>query len=108
MRGFASWSGARASCRLPAVRLVRVSGSGDVGLVAAGAVECGLVRGWSGRCCGRAAGCVPQVAPFLFAVPAFGEVESEVASAVAGGAGCDRDQVTADRGPACFREREAG
>jgi hypothetical protein len=31
-----------------------------------------------------------------------------VAPAVAGGAGGDRDQVAADRGPACFREWRAG
>ena len=30
-----------------------------------------------------------------------------MAPAVAGGAGGDRDQVAADRGPACFREGQA-
>ena len=56
----------------------------------------------AGRCGGRAAGRVPQVAPFPLAVPALGQVEGEVAPSVAGGAGGDRDQVTADgrgRGP---------
>jgi len=51
---------------------------------------------------------VPQVQPFLFAVPALGEVEREAASAVAGGAGGDGDQVVADRRPARFREGQAG
>jgi len=54
------------------------------------------------------AGRVPQVHPFLLAVPAFGQVEGEVASSVAGGAGGDSDQVTADRRGAGLREREAG
>jgi hypothetical protein len=44
----------------------------------------------------------------VFAVPAFGQVEGDVAPAVAGGAGSDRDQVAADRGSACFREGQAG
>ena len=76
--------------------------------MAAGPSGCGPVPGWSGRCGGRAASRVPQVQPFLFAVPAFGEVEREAASAVAGGAGGDGDQVAADRRPARFREGQAG
>ena len=56
--------------------------------------------GWSGRCGGRAAGGGEQVQPFVLAVPAFGQVQGEVAAAVPGGAGGDGDQVAADgRGP---------
>ena len=41
-----------------------------------------------------------KVQPFVFAVPAFGQVQGDVAAAVAGGAGGDGDQVAADgRGP---------
>ena len=44
----------------------------------------------------------------MLAVPGFGQVEGEVPAAVAGGAGGDGDQVTADgRGPG-LRERRAG
>jgi hypothetical protein len=46
---------------------------------------CGPVRGWSGRCGGRAVGRGEQVLPFVLAVPAFGQVEGEVAAAVPGG-----------------------
>ena len=61
--------------------------------------------GWSGRCGGRAAGGGEQVQPFVLAVPAFGQVQGDVAAAVPGGAGGDGDQVAADgRGPG-LRER---
>ena len=79
----------------------RARGRGSGGLAAWG---CGPGRGWSGRCGGRAAGRVPEVEPFLLAVPVFGQVEGEVPSAVAGGAGGDRDQVAADGRGAGLRE----
>jgi hypothetical protein len=44
---------------------------------------------------------VPEVQPFLLAVPVFGQVEGEVA--VAGGAGGDGDGVAADGGGAGLR-----
>ena len=69
-----------------------------------GATGSGLVRPLGGRPAGR----VPEVAPFLLAVPALGQVEDEVAAAVPGGAGGDRDQVAADRGGAGLRAGEAG
>jgi hypothetical protein len=64
-------------------------------------------RGWSGRSRRRAAG-VPEVQPFLLAVPALGQVEGEVSPAVAGGAGGDGDQVAADGRCAGFRVQGAG
>src|ERR1700691_2518030 len=67
----------------------------------------GPFPGWSGRCGGRAARRFPQVHPFPLAVPALGQVQDEAAPAVAGGAGGDRDQVTADGRGAGLREREA-
>ena len=66
------------------------------------------VLGWSGRCGGRTAGGIEEVEPFVLAVPSLGQVQGDVAAAVAGGAGGDGDQVAADgRGPG-FRERQAG
>ena len=44
----------------------------------------------------------------MLAVPAFGQVDGDVAAAVAGGTGGDGDQVTADRGAAGLGERAAG
>ena len=44
----------------------------------------------------------------MFAVPAFGQVQGEVAAAVAGGAGGDVDEVAADGGAAGFGVAEAG
>jgi hypothetical protein len=58
--------------------------------------RCGPVRGWSGRRGGRPAVGVEEVQPFVLAVPAFGQVQGEVAAAVPGGAGGDGDQVAAD------------
>src|SRR5262249_19622626 len=55
----------------------------------------------------RAAG-VPEVQPFLPAMPAFGQVEGEVSPAVAGGAGGDVDQVAADGRCAGLRVQGAG
>jgi hypothetical protein len=52
--------------------------------------------GWSGRGGGWPAGGGEEVQPLLLAVPSVGEVEGDVASAVPGGAGGDRDQVAAD------------
>src|SRR5487761_1386855 len=69
---------------------------------------CGPVRGWSGRSGGRPAGFCPQVLPGLLTVVARGQVEDEVAAAVAGGACADGDQVTADRGGAGLRVPAAG
>ena len=57
--------------------------------------------GWSGRPGpGRAAGLLEQGPPFGLAVPVFGQVQDQVAAAVAGGAGGDVDQVTPDGGAA--------
>ena len=64
--------------------------------------------GWSGRGGGRSAGCGVQGEPFVLAVPAIGQVEREVASAVPGGAGGDGDQVAADGGAARFGVVAAG
>ena len=44
----------------------------------------------------------------MFAVPAFGQVQGDVAAAVPGGAGGDVDQVTADRCAAGLAVGEAG
>src|SRR6202043_3636961 len=76
-------------CGRPAARLLcglsRVPGSGTGFWVAAGAVRgCGPVRGWSGRCGGRPAGRIPEVQPFLLAVPGLGQVQGAVAPAVPG------------------------
>ena len=60
-------------------------------------------RGWSGRCGGWPAGGFEQVQPFVAAVPAFGQVQGELAAAVAGGPGGDGDQVAADGGGAGLR-----
>jgi len=64
--------------------------------------------GWSGRLGGWAGGGFEQVHQLLFAVPVFGQVQGEVAVAVAGGAGGDVDQVAADGGAAGFGVGEAG
>jgi hypothetical protein len=64
--------------------------------------------GWSGRGGGWAAGGFEQVELFLVVVPVLGEVQGEVAAAVAGGAGRDVDQVAADGGAAGIGEGEAG
>ena len=70
------------------------------GVAVAGRGGCGPVRGWSGRCGGWPAGRIEEAEPFVLAVPAFGQVQGEVAAAVPGGAGGDGDQVAADgRGP---------
>jgi hypothetical protein len=66
------------------------------------------VRGWSGRSGGWAAGGFEEVHPFLFAVPALGQVHGEVAAAMAGDAGGDVDEVTAQRGAPGFGASEAG
>jgi transposase len=60
--------------------------------------------GWSSRSGGRPAPGGEQVQPFVFAVPAFGQMQGEVAAAVPGGAGGDGDQVTADGGGPGLRE----
>src|SRR5581483_2713904 len=65
-------------------------------------------RGWSGRGCWRRAGSGAQGHPFVLAVPACGEVEGDVAAAVAGGAGGDVDEVAADGGAAGLAVGEAG
>ena len=44
----------------------------------------------------------------MLAVPAFGQVQGEVAAAVPGGAGGDRDQVPADGRAPGLREGQAG
>jgi hypothetical protein len=81
---------------------------GDEGSDGLGPSGCWPVPGWSGRCGGWAAGGVQEVQPFVLAVPAFGQVQGNVAAAVPGGAGRDGDQVPADgRGPG-LRERQAG
>src|SRR5947207_8386809 len=80
-------------------------GLGSGGLAAWG---CGPGRGWSGRGVGGAAGGVPEAEPFVLAVPVFGQVEGEVSSAVAGGAGGDGDEVAADGRGACARVQVAG
>jgi hypothetical protein len=59
--------------------------------VAVAAVGVRTVSGWSGRCGGRSAGGGEEVQPFVLAVPAFGEMEGEVAAAVPGGAAGDGD-----------------
>jgi hypothetical protein len=55
---------------------------------------------WSCRGAGRAADGFEQVHPLVLAVPAFGQVHSEVPAAVPAGARCDVDEVAADRGAA--------
>jgi hypothetical protein len=76
-----------------------------------GAVRPWQVRtgpGWSDLCGGRAAGGSEQVLPFVLAVPAFGQVQGEVAAAVPGDPGGNGDQVTVDgRGPG-LGEGQAG
>jgi len=64
--------------------------------------------GWSGRGGRRPAGGFEQVQPLLAAVPAFGQVQGEVAAAVAGGAGGDVDEVAAQGGAVGFGVGEAG
>ena len=64
--------------------------------------------GLVGRGCGRAASGFEQVHPLVFAVPAFWEVEGDVAAGGAGDAGGDGDQVAAERGGAGFGVGEAG
>ena len=81
-------------------------GRGSEVAVAAVGVRTG--PGWSGRCGGRAAGGVEEVQPFVLAVPAFGQVQGDVAAAVPGDAGGDVDQVAADGGAAGLGEGEAG
>jgi hypothetical protein len=49
-----------------------------------------------------------EVHPFLFAVPAFGQVQGDFAAAVAGDAGGDVDEVAAQGGAAGFGAGEAG
>ena len=49
-----------------------------------------------------------EVHPFLFAVPAVGQVQGDFAVAVAGGAGGDVDEVAAQGGAAGFGVGEAG
>ena len=44
----------------------------------------------------------------MLAVPAFGQVEGEVAAAVPGDPGCNGDQVTADGGGPGLGEGQAG
>lgn len=56
--------------------------------------------GWSGRGGGRAGCGVEQAGPFLLAVPAVGQVDGEVAVAVAGGPCGDIDEVAAQCGAA--------
>src|SRR6516164_7674457 len=65
-------------------------------------------RGGSGRGGWRAAGGGEQGQPFVFAVPAFGQVQRDVAAAVPGGAGGDVDEVAADGGAAGLAVAEAG
>ena len=64
--------------------------------------------GWSGRPGGRAAGGFEQVHPFGLAVPVFGQVQGDVASAVAGGPGGDGDEVAAQGGGPGPGEGQAG
>jgi hypothetical protein len=65
--------------------------------------------GWSGRLGGwRAAGGFEQVHPLLLTVPALGQVQGDVPSAVVGGAGGHVDEVAADGGAAGFGVGEAG
>jgi hypothetical protein len=74
--------------------------------VAAGAAGRGdRDLGWSGLGGGRAAGCLEEAHPFLHAVPALGQVQGEVAAAVAGG---DIDEVAAQGGSAGFGAGQAG
>ncbi len=54
------------------------------------------------------AGGVEQGHPFVFAVPAFGQAQGDVSSAVPGGAGGDIDQIAADGGAAGSGVGEAG
>jgi hypothetical protein len=57
--------------------------------------------GWSGRCGRRwAAGGFEEVQPAGLVVPFFGQVDGDVAAAVAGDAGGDGDQAGADGGAA--------
>ena len=67
-------------------------------------------RVWAGQaaCGGRAAGGLEEVHPFGLAVPAFGQVQGEVAAAVAGGAGGDVDEVAAQGGASGLGAGEAG
>jgi len=51
---------------------------------------------------------VEQAGPFLLAVPAFGQMEGEVAAAVAGGPCGDIDEVAAQGGAAGLGAGEAG
>ena len=85
---------------------VIVAGTG--GWRAVAALEGGPGLGWSGRAGGRSAGSLEAAAPFGLVMPAFGEVEHDVSSAVAGGAGGDRNQVVAQDRDASFRESQAG
>ena len=84
------------------------SWAGVGGRVAVGPLRVRTGSGWSGRCGGRPAGCGEEVQPFVFAVPALGQVQGDVAPAVVGGAGGDVDEVAAQRGAACLGVGEAG
>jgi hypothetical protein len=70
----------------------------------------GAVTGpvWSGRAGGRAGGGFEQVPPLGFTVPALGQVQRDVAAAVAGDAGGDVDEAGPDGGAAGFGVGEAG
>ena len=72
------------------------SAGGGQGAGAPCGVGRGPGRGWSGRSGGRPAGLCPQVQPGMLTVVARGQVEDEVAAAVAGDAGAEGDQVPAD------------
>jgi hypothetical protein len=57
---------------------------------------------------GRAGGGFEEVHPVLLAVPAFGQVQGDVAAAAEGGAGGDVDEVAAQRGAAGVGAGQAG
>jgi hypothetical protein len=73
---------------------------------AAVGVRAGL--GWSGRSGRRVAGGLEEAEPVGLAVPAVGQVQGEVAAAVAGGAGGDVDEVAAQGGASGLDAGEAG
>src|SRR5579859_324679 len=67
-------------------------------------------RVWAGQAGvgGRPGGGFEQVHPLVLAVPALGQVQGDLAAAVAGSAGGDVDEVAAQLGASGFGVGEAG
>ena len=100
------------SLPLTFVRLVRRSSPGLLagGLPVAGwPMGCGD-RVWAGQAAvaGGPVAASNRFHPLLLAVPAFGQVQGDFAPAVAGGAGSDVDEVSAQRCPSGLSAGEAG